>query len=248
MSRSAKSCQTTGLVKVDRPAAGVVARGGGGEAVAGAGRWLAAGGRVGPPTRTSCHCWWLALRVGGLHDVGAVGGGRALDLQGLVAVAVDQPDVVAVRVGEPELLVRPVVVGPLHDGCTVGGGRAVDVQHLARVPRPDPVVAAAGVDELPLLIGLVVSGPLDDSAAVVRRLGVHIQRLAAVAVDQHVRGVRIHRRRRCLGCAEGDQAGRPKHRRDGSGRGCAPGASACRHRRGLAVRSHGDSSVQAYPQ
>src|SRR6185295_7319332 len=87
-----------------------------------------------------------AVPVGVLHDVAAVGGGGALDLDGLAAVAVDQLDV-AVDGLNAELLVSGVVVGPLDNGSAIRGGPVADVQDLAGQARPEPVVAAPGVDE-----------------------------------------------------------------------------------------------------
>ena len=159
-----------------------------------------------PPRRTSCHCWCGCWCPVVLHDVGAVRGRGALHLERLVAVAVDQPDVAAVGVGEPELLVGAVQVGPLDDLRILGGGPVVDVEHLARVPRLQPVVAAARVDELPLLVVAVAARPLRDACAVVGGEVVDVHGLAAVAVHEHVPGARV------------DGLGSCGHRREREGR------------------------------
>src|SRR5689334_21283245 len=134
-----------------------------------------------------------AVPVGVLHDVSAVGGRRALHLDGLAAVAVDQLDV-AVDGLEAELLVGGVVVGPLHDHAAVRGGGAGDVQDLAGQPGLEAVETAAGVDELPLLLIAVVPAPLGDPGAVGGGQVVDVDRPAAVAVDQHVPGAGVHGR------------------------------------------------------
>ena len=149
----------------------------------------------------------------------------------------DQPDVAAVRVGEPELLVRPVVVGPLHDRRAVGGGAVGHVEDLARVPRLEPVVAAAGVHELPLLVRAVVAGPLADPRAVVGGRGVQVQRLAAVAVHQDVPGAGVHGRRR---------RGRRVHRDERAGRMTAAAAAASPDRQRRLGGEAGRASSMAF--
>src|SRR5205823_6092346 len=89
-----------------------------------------------------------AAPVAVLHHTGAVVGRRVLDLDRLAAVAVDQPHVTAVGVGQPELLIGAVTVDPLMDSSTVGCRPTGHVDHLARMPRLHPVVAAAGIHEL----------------------------------------------------------------------------------------------------
>ncbi|CAM5664920.1 hypothetical protein SGRIM128S_07344 [Streptomyces griseomycini] len=147
-----------------------------------------------------------------LDDVRVVGGGGALHLEGLVAVARDEPHVAVRAVGQPPLLVGGVQVGPLDDRTAVRGGPVVDVQHLARVARLEAVVAVPGSDELPLLLVLVVPGPLGDAGAVAGRQVVDVQGLAAVAVDQHVRGVGVHGRG--LGGLGTEEGGQQQQRRE----------------------------------
>ncbi|AXE84119.1 hypothetical protein C1703_03835 [Streptomyces sp. Go-475] len=136
-----------------------------------------------------------AAPVGVLDDVAAVGGGGALHLHGLAAGAVDQPDVARVGVGQAELLVGPVVVGPLLDRGTVRGRGAGHVENLARMPGLEAVEATAGVHELPLLVGSVGARPLADPRAVGGGRAGDVQRLAAVAIDEDVPGIGVHRRR-----------------------------------------------------
>jgi hypothetical protein len=126
----------------------------------------------GPPERRRQHATGVAVHanqlpllvgppiVGELDDPPTISGGRVLDHDRLVAVAVDQPDIAVRRVRQPELLVGAVVVAPLHDVRAVGGGEVVHVQHLAGMPCLDPVVAAARVHELELLVVPVGAGPL----------------------------------------------------------------------------------------
>ena len=153
-----------------------------------------AGGRVAAANALQVSLLVAAVSVGVLDHGGAVGGGRALHLDGLAAVVADQLGV-AVDLLEAELLVERVGVGQLDGRGAVGRRPAADVENLARQHRREPVEAVTGVNEPPLLLGAVVARLLRDAGTVAGGPRVHVERLAAGAVDQHVRRRRVDARR-----------------------------------------------------
>lgn len=93
-------------------------------------------GRQGIAWRCSIDTDQLPLLVGAvpieiLHDPRTVHGRGALDLDSLVAVMVEKPNIAGIRVQQTELLIRTVGIGSLYDRGAVRRRPVINIENLA---------------------------------------------------------------------------------------------------------------------